>query len=259
MRLVGASLLSVSMTVAVVALSGCQAVTDAGPAGRGSATLSPGTPGPPAPTGSARPRPSRSTDPDPPSAPQPTGVAPAEAAARLAGLPVAARADRPAYRREAFGKGWGRIGGCETRDVVLARQLRDVVRVRGDRCAISSGTFQDPYTALARTYRRGQDPGKGLDVDHLVSLRNAWQSGAAGWDDARREAFANDLRNLQLTAAGVNRGKGDAPVDAWVPPNRGYRCTYAVRWIEVKAAWRLAVTTAERDTLTRLLRSCPRT
>lgn len=250
MRLRGVSAMSAMsavgmVTVGLLALSGCQAVTDAGPAGTAAAT-------------SGRPRASRSTDPDPSGAPQPTGVAPAEATARLAGLPVAPRADRPAYRREAFGTGWGRIGGCDTREVVLARQLQGVVRVRGDRCSISSGTVQDPYTGLVRTYRRGHDPGTGLDVDHLVSLRNAWQSGAAGWDDARRQAFANDLRNLQLTAAGVNRGKGDAPVDAWVPPNRGYRCTYAGRWIEVKAAWRLAVTAAERDALTRLLRACPR-
>jgi hypothetical protein len=175
----------------------------------------------------------------------------------LSGLEVAPRRDRASYRREAFGSGWGRLNGCEVRDVVLARQLQDAVRTRGSRCEIESGTLADPYTGRRLRYERGGDPGRGLDVDHLVSLRHAWQAGAAAWTRSRREAFANDLRNLQLTAASVNRAKGDAPVDAWVPPNRAYRCTYARRWVAVKAAWRLTVTAVERQSLTRLLRSCP--
>ncbi len=187
----------------------------------------------------------------------PTPAATGGSAAQLAALRVAPRAGQQTYRREAFGSGWGRSLGCDVRDLVLARQLQDAVRSRDDRCEIESGTLDDPYTGRRVAYRRGMDPARGLDVDHLVSLRNAWQAGAEAWPRARRQAFANDLGNLQLTPASVNRAKGDAPVDAWVPPNRRYRCTYAQRWIAVKTAWALTVTGPERDVLADLLRTCP--
>ena len=221
----------------------CEAVPDLGSVARpgsssGSTSASSGSPG--------------RTRPDPGVA----GALPAERAlARLGDLVVAPRTHRGDYRREAFGDGWGRRAGCDVRDLVLARHLHDVVRDPDDRCRVTAGTLADPYTGRTVRYVRGE-PARGVDVDHLVPLRNAWQSGAAGWTAARREAFANDLLVLQPTSASVNRSKGDGPVDAWLPPDRAYRCTYARRWVTVKTSWRLTITPTERAVLERLLRSC---
>jgi hypothetical protein len=44
-----------------------------------------------------------------------------------------------------------------------------------------------------------------------------------------------------------------------MPPLASFRCTYAREWVAVKVRWRLSVDRAERDTLRRILGSCPAT
>jgi hypothetical protein len=141
-------------------------------------------------------------------------------------------------------------GGCDTRDLVLQRDGSDVVATPP--CRIVSGVWNSPYDGATHT-----DPSD-VDIDHVVPLAEAWRSGAAEWDDARREAFANDLNGpgLLTVTDSVNQAKGDQPPNLWKPKNNGYWCTYAELWIATKSTWDLSVTSAERSALLDMLDRC---
>ncbi len=78
------------------------------------------------------------------------------------------------------------------------------------RLKLPSGAWPDAYLGISIS-----DPGS-MDVDHVVSLQDAWVSGACHWPYAQRRAFGRDQANLVLTLARVNRSKGDDTADVWV-------------------------------------------
>jgi hypothetical protein len=59
------------------------------------------------------------------------------------------------------------------------------------------------------------------------------------------------------TEGAVNQSKGDGDAATWLPPARGFRCTYVARQVAVKAKYGLWVTAAERDAIARVLGACP--
>jgi hypothetical protein len=188
----------------------------------------------------------------------------ADALARLESLEVKGRAPKTGYERSLFGDAWtddvtvadGR-NGCDTRNDILRRDLVDVVIKPGSNgCAVLSGTLHDPYTGTTFAFQRGPASSAEVQVDHLVSLSNAWQTGAQQWDEFTRRNFANDPANLQATLGWVNQQKGDGDAATWLPPNNAYRCTFVSRMVDVKAAYRLWVTPAERDAIARVLADC---
>ncbi|OZM69894.1 hypothetical protein CFN78_28125 [Amycolatopsis antarctica] len=185
------------------------------------------------------------------SAPAPTGGPPAagDTAVQLAELTVAPRGGDGDYEREAFHHWIEQGQGCDTRAVALQRA--DTVDQHRP-CPIKTGAWTSPYDGA--TWTRASD----VDIDHVVPLAAAWRSGASGWTDAEREAFANDLDGPQLVVVtdNVNQEKGDKSPDQWKPPETGYWCTYAAMWVQVKAKYRLTVTAAEVEALNTMLARC---
>lgn len=181
---------------------------------------------------------------------QPTAASAAQAAKDLATLKVAAQLSMDGYSRDKFHIWASQGGGCDTRDVVLKRDGHDVQAT--STCKITDGSWTSPYNE--KTYH---DPLQ-LDIDHLVPLGDAWQSGAANWTDDKRKAFANDLTRPQLLAvdSSDNRSKGDQDPSTWKPPNHDFWCTYAKDWITVKAYYDLTVTSAEKAALGDMLDTC---
>jgi Excalibur calcium-binding domain/Protein of unknown function (DUF1524) len=176
----------------------------------------------------------------------------------LATLPVKGRAPKTGYERDEFGQAWSDVdrNGCDTRNDVLARDLTgETFKPDTHDCVVQSGTLADPYTATTIQFVRGD--GNSVDIDHVVALSAAWQTGAFGWDDARRTAFANDPLNLLAVDYSANRQKGDGDAATWLPGNRGYRCAYVARQVAVKSAYGLWVTPAEHDAIAGVLASCP--
>ena len=169
----------------------------------------------------------------------------AAATVQLTKLRVAAPLSERGYSREKFPH-WDSTGqGCDTRDAILKR---DAIRARvGAECRILGGIWRDPYGGT-----RTHDP-HSLDIDHLVPLANAWRSGARRWTTARRETYANDPRGLLAVNAGLSRQKGDDGPEQWLPPRVAFQVTYAVRWVGVKARYRLSVTRLEKSALGGLL------
>ncbi|WP_414975413.1 HNH endonuclease family protein [Gordonia sp. (in: high G+C Gram-positive bacteria)] len=183
----------------------------------------------------------------------------------LDALAVKGRAPKTGYRRDAFGKRWNDDvdvesghNGCDTRNDILRRDLVDVVTRPGTRdCVVASGTLHDVYTGVTVAFVRGQGTSEQVQIDHLVSLSDAWQTGAQQLSAQDRARLANDPRNLQAVAARGNQSKGDHDAASWLPPNKAYRCTFVSRQIAVKAAYRLWVTQAEKGAMARVLASCP--
>jgi hypothetical protein len=181
---------------------------------------------------------------------KPVAASAEQAAKDLKSLTVAAAGSMDGYSRTKFHIWASQGGGCDTRDVVLKRDGHNV-QATSD-CKITSGDWTSPYND--KTYHQPLQ----LDIDHLVPLGDAWQSGAASWSDDKREQFANDLTRPQLLAvdSSDNRIKGDQDPSTWKPPEHSFWCTYAKDWITVKTYWKLTVTTAEKAALQDMLQTC---
>ena len=140
------------------------------------------------------------------------------------------------------------------RNDVLREQLTDITFKPGsNNCAVLSGVLADPYTGTTVEFVRGPGSSAQVQIDHIVALSDAWQTGAQLLDEATRRDFANDPRNLQATVGWLNQEKGDGDAASWLPPNAGYRCTYVSRIVDVKATYGLWVTPAEHDAIARVL------
>jgi hypothetical protein len=160
------------------------------------------------------------------------------------------------YARAEFGPAWADVdrNGCDTRNDVLRENLSAAV-VESNGCVVVSGAYDDPYTGSSIDYRQGD--GFLIDIDHVVSLGNAWATGAFRWDITERPALANDPLNLLPADAGANRQKGDGDAATWLPPHTSFRCLYVARQVAVKSKYDLWVTAPEEAATARVLASCP--
>ncbi|WDM16520.1 HNH endonuclease [Streptomyces lavenduligriseus] len=173
----------------------------------------------------------------------------------LAALPVRDE-DRTGYERTKF-KHWvdADKDGCTTRAEVLKAEAV-IAPEQGARCALTGGEWYSPYDDR---YIAGPN---GLDIDHLVPLAEAWDSGASAWSPAERQSYANDLgdeRALIAVSAASNRSKADQDPATWLPPAAGYRCQYATDWVADKTRWGLSIDTSEEAALSQILSHCPNT
>jgi hypothetical protein len=174
----------------------------------------------------------------------------ATAMSELAALTVAPDGSMDGYDREKFPH-WHTVeGACNTREMVLQRDGDGVET--GPDCAPTSGSWTSPYDG--ETWTATGD----VDIDHMVPLAAAWRSGAAGWTETQREAFANDLGSPQLWAVtdNVNQSKGDQTPDTWKPPLESEWCRYASAYTHVKFTYDLTVNSAEQGALSEMLGTC---
>ncbi|MEP9363417.1 DUF1524 domain-containing protein [Nocardioides sp. CN2-186] len=169
-------------------------------------------------------------------------------AAAVRGLPVSSES-AAGYDRDLFRHWVDADGDCrDTRDEVLAAESR--TRVSG--CDITTGTWFSYYDH--ETWASSSD----VDIDHLVPLKEAWDSGAKHWDATTRERYANDLgdpRTLVAVTDNVNQSKSDQDVADWLP--KFNHCRYVTEWTAVKVRWHLNVDRREKQALTRLAAHCP--
>ena len=166
------------------------------------------------------------------------------------GLKVAPEVRR-GYDRDKFSHWTNKGDGCDTRDLVLIQEARIKPVVTAD-CDLRGGRWFSYYDG-----RRTGDPST-FDVDHMVPLAEAWDSGARRWNAGTRRRFANDLfdrRALVAVTAASNRSKSDSDPADWLP-RRAARCRYVREYVAVKTRWRLTVNRGEKRALLRTARSC---
>lgn len=169
-------------------------------------------------------------------------------------LPVKGRAPKTGYARAQFGDGWRLTGACDMRNVILSRDLKNPVV--SPECKVLSGDLHDPYTGKLIHFVRGTDTSDDVQIDHVVALSNAWQTGAQQLSFVQRETLANDPLNLLAVDGPANQEKGDGDAATWLPPNKAFRCQYVTRQIEVKKKYQLWVTPAEKEAMLRVLANC---
>ncbi|MDO5720409.1 MAG: HNH endonuclease family protein [Actinomycetaceae bacterium] len=188
-------------------------------------------------------------------------VPPSTVRVELEKLSVRSSNDAPSYQRHRFGQPWADedANGCDTRNDVLGRDLQAVRygKKYPPQCVVESGVLVDPYTSRTIDFVRGPETSPVVQIDHVVALYDAWRSGAWEWDDEKRRAFANDQNNLLAVDGKVNKDKGHAAADQWLPPNEDYHCAYVARQVRIKAAWGLTVTRSERQAMIDVLAECP--
>ncbi|MFJ3594768.1 HNH endonuclease family protein [Streptomyces sp. NPDC090231] len=161
--------------------------------------------------------------------------------------------ERTGYERDSF-RLWvdADKDGCDTRKEVL---LAEAVKApeEGARCALAGGEWLSYYDEVT------VDAATKLDIDHVVPLAEAWDSGASKWDADRRERYANDLdadRSLVAVTARTNRQKADRDPAEWLPPAASAQCTYGADWVAAKLRWKLTADKKERTALEKLAKDC---
>ena len=178
-----------------------------------------------------------------------------KAAEALETLPVKGRAPKTGYERSQFGDGWESINGCSTREIILNRDLGN--KKIGENCKVLSGTLNDPYTAKMIDFVRGATTSSAVQIDHVVALSNAWQTGAQQLSPETRKQMANDPLELLAVDGPANQQKSDGDAATWLPSNKTFRCQYVARQVAVKVKYNLWVTPAEHDAIANVLGSCP--
>ena len=193
------------------------------------------------------------------------GQAPLEASTKTAvavleTLAVKGRAPKTGYERSQFGPTWSDVdrNGCDTRNDILDRDLTAKTFKSGTRnCVVLTGILSDPYSGEKISFVRGVVSSMDVQIDHVVALSNAWQTGAFKLTYDKRPAFANDPMNLLAVKGRLNSQKGDGDAATWLPPRKDIRCAYVAQQIVVKAKYKLWVTSAEKAAMLALLAKCP--
>ena len=191
-------------------------------------------------------------------APSAVSATTAQTLALLDTLDVKGRSPKTGYDRDGkFGTAWVDTdqNGCDTRNDVLARDL--IATTKAGDCRVMTGTLADPYTGTSIAFVRGETTSSLVQIDHIVALSNAWQTGAQQLSAEQRYEFANDPLNLLAVDGATNSSKGDGDAATWLPPNASFRCAYVSRQVAVKAAYALWVTPAEHDAIADVLATCP--
>ena len=168
----------------------------------------------------------------------------------LTELVVTNEAFSSTYKRSSF-RHWidADSNGCDTRRDVLAAESIKSVNCR----TLSGGAWVSAFDGMRTTNASG------FDVDHMVPLKEAWESGAHSWNAATRASFANDLayeHSLIAVSARSNRSKSDRDPNNWMPPATAFHCQYVGRWIAVKYRWSLTVDPTEKSFLESKVASC---
>ncbi|SCD80414.1 Protein of unknown function [Streptomyces sp. Termitarium-T10T-6] len=164
------------------------------------------------------------------------------------GLVQVTEEDRTGYTRSSF-KHWNsgdnKSDGCNTRAEVLLAEAVEAPTVEGG-CKLTGGTWTSYYDGQEVTSAGS------LDIDHMVPLAEAWDSGASAWSAARREAYANDQGSavsLVAVTARTNRSKSDQDPADWMPPSPEAQCRYVGEWVATKLRWDLTADDRELEAL----------
>jgi len=184
------------------------------------------------------------------------------ARAQLAALQIKSWDRAQDFKRYRFGQAWSddvnvEFGhnGCDTRDDILRRDLANLV-VRPGTCFAQSGTLHDPYTGTTIDFVRGPDTSDSVEIDHVVSLADAWYKGARLWEAQRRVDFANDPINLLAVSPKANFDKAFRDAASWLPPNEAFRCDFVARQVNVKTVYGLWVSSKEKQAIAEVLARC---
>jgi hypothetical protein len=153
------------------------------------------------------------------------------------------------YSRSSFKHWIDEDGDClNTRQEVLQKDSLESVEIQG--CRVVRGKWYDVYSGQFYTQSSK------LDIDHIVPLHEAWESGADKWTAKKRKEFANDYDNLVAVSRSLNRQKGAKDPAEWLPPHKQYICEYIAKWLHIKAKYNLAMDLKEQEKIKEIQGKC---
>jgi len=158
----------------------------------------------------------------------------------------------PEYNRTDWGRWADADGDCQdTRQEILIRDSEIPVAFTDEKeCRVEAGRWKDPYSGKIIS-----DPSQ-IDVDHVIALRDAHESGGWEWDTVQKKQFANDLSNLKATSQSTNRSKGAKGPDEWLPPAPELRCFYITEWVALKQQYNLSMSEGEAAIVAYMTKVC---
>ena len=99
-----------------------------------------------------------------------------------------------------------------------------------------------------------------INIDHVVSLKDAYDSGASSWSDSKKKAFANDSSNHVPSCGRVNSSKGSATPKDFLRRSRDDRgleyeivrfCEYVQKYYAVKVKYGLSLVANDKKVFSR--------
>jgi len=205
----------------------------------------------PTPTTEAKPKPTATSSPSSPTSIPTSKISTPSMELAVAEVPT----DLSDYDRDDWKHWVDEDGDCQNarHEVLVHESVVDVKFKEPNNCQVATGEWLDPFTGETIT-----DATK-LDVDHMVPLKNAHDSGGWAWDKDRKKAYANYIMyedHLIAVTASANRKKGAKGPEDWKPSNEAYWCDYAKDWIEIKSQWKLTATNLEWTALQEMTETC---
>ena len=182
------------------------------------------------------------------------------ATAVLETLAVKGRAPKTGYTRAQFGPAWADVdrNGCDTRNDILKRDLTSITyRAKTRNCVVETGTLVDRYSGETINFVKGNISSMEVQIDHVVALSNAWQTGAFKLSADQRKALSNDPLNLFAVKGRLNSQKGNGDAATWLPPLKSFRYSYVAQQVAEKAKYSLWVTAPEKAAMVSILAKCP--
>ena len=164
----------------------------------------------------------------------------------LCGLVVAEEHEGDTYNRDLF-KYESDLDsdGNWTRSEILIRDSTVEVRTnwRNGRSYVDTGAWLSPFDGKSYSYSSD------VEIDHLVSLKEAWDSGAWRWSTNELQLYANDLEYPTMTVVSIslNRSKGEKDFAEWTPVHA--KCWFAQMWVLIKYRWNLTIDADEKESL----------
>ncbi len=173
-------------------------------------------------------------------------------------LEIKGRAPKTGYARTEFYNNWPNVDGCSLRQKIIKRDFGDTAVMDPDNpCNVISGEYDEPYTGEHQIFTTREQISKGVQIDHVVALSDAWQKGAQYKTKDERYQIATDPLNLLAVDGPANQQKSDGDAATWLPSNKKFRCQYVARQVSVKYKYALWVTQAEHDAIAKVLEQCP--
>lgn len=135
----------------------------------------------------------------------------------------------------------------DTRALVLIRDsVKEVEFSSSNPCKVDTGEWVDPYGGSTIKTARG------IEIDHVVALKNAYDSGAWAWDYQHRCLYANFMgfdQHLISASSAENNAKSDHGPEDWMPSDSSYACQHLHNWLAVKFLWNLTMTEREVEAI----------
>jgi hypothetical protein len=184
----------------------------------------------------------------------------------LTGITVAPELDGNDYKRKTHFGGWKDADGDgqDTRQEVLADESLVPVTWSANGRKVTAGLWFDPFTRNTYTDPFVTKPSGYrypiVQIDHIVPLKEAYESGAKNWTKAKRQKYANDLSNpghLMAVHGPTNGAKGAKDPGEWLPPNKDFHCAYVQMWTRIKREWDLTMDAQEYAAIKTTLDGCP--